>query len=130
MTLAPDEPDTNFDQMCQGGIINGCQLAGEATLETGYSAGQRGSVSRTRTYDRAINSRLLYQLSYHGIAEGAGIADIDRGSSPIVPPSGEFSALSVLREGHKKRRETSSRQRRWVMVGVSKEDKVTIARIG
>ncbi len=25
-----------------------------------------GSASRTRTYDRAINSRLLYQLSYRG----------------------------------------------------------------
>ena len=27
-----------------------------------------GSASRTRTYDRAINSRLLYQLSYRGTA--------------------------------------------------------------
>ena len=26
-----------------------------------------GSLSRTRTYDPAINSRLLYQLSYQGI---------------------------------------------------------------
>jgi hypothetical protein len=30
-----------------------------------------GSRSRTRTYDRAINSRLLYQLSYPGPAGGA-----------------------------------------------------------
>ena len=30
-----------------------------------------GSRSRTRTYDRAINSRLLYQLSYPGTAERA-----------------------------------------------------------
>ena len=29
-----------------------------------------GSASRTRTYDRAINSRLLYQLSYRGTAKG------------------------------------------------------------
>lgn len=34
-----------------------------------------GSVSRTRTCDRAINSRLLYQLSYHGIAGKGGIAE-------------------------------------------------------
>lgn len=34
----------------------------------GISNKSSGSVSRTRTYDRAINSRLLYQLSYHGTA--------------------------------------------------------------
>ena len=28
-----------------------------------------GSLSRTRTYDRSVNSRLLYQLSYQGIME-------------------------------------------------------------
>ncbi len=28
---------------------------------------ENGSRSRTRTYDRAINSRLLYQLSYSGL---------------------------------------------------------------
>ncbi|CAN0579464.1 unnamed protein product, partial [Ectocarpus sp. 12 AP-2014] len=28
--------------------------------------GKIGSPSRTRTYDPAINSRLLYQLSYRG----------------------------------------------------------------
>src|SRR5690606_16116558 len=28
--------------------------------------GENGSASRTRTYDPAINSRLLYQLSYRG----------------------------------------------------------------
>jgi hypothetical protein len=27
-----------------------------------------GSLSRTRTCDRSINSRLLYQLSYQGLA--------------------------------------------------------------
>ncbi len=32
--------------------------------------GARGSRSRTRTYDRAINSRLLYQLSYSGSLRG------------------------------------------------------------
>ena len=30
-----------------------------------------GSPSRTRTYDRSVNSRLLYQLSYRGMY-GAG----------------------------------------------------------
>ena len=29
---------------------------------------KHGSLSRTRTYDRSVNSRLLYQLSYQGIA--------------------------------------------------------------
>ena len=29
-----------------------------------------GSRSRTRTYDKAVNSRLLYQLSYPGSAGG------------------------------------------------------------
>ena len=41
-----------------------------------------GSASRTRTYDRAINSRLLYQLSYRGSAESGSIADHRAGSSP------------------------------------------------
>src|SRR5690606_12512453 len=30
------------------------------------SLGKFGSASRTRTYDPAVNSRLLYQLSYRG----------------------------------------------------------------
>ena len=29
---------------------------------------KHGSLSRTRTYDRSVNSRLLYQLSYQGMA--------------------------------------------------------------
>ena len=29
-----------------------------------------GSLSRTRTYDRSVNSRLLYRLSYQGIKAG------------------------------------------------------------
>ena len=38
---------------------------------------ERGSPGRTRTCDPAINSRLLYQLSYRGSgnAEGAGYYD-------------------------------------------------------
>ena len=28
---------------------------------------QKGSPDRTRTYDKAVNSRLLYQLSYRGL---------------------------------------------------------------
>ena len=34
---------------------------------TGMCAGVRGSPSRTRTYDLAVNSRVLYQLSYRGM---------------------------------------------------------------
>ena len=29
---------------------------------------ENGSSSRTRTYDRSVNSRLLYQLSYRGMS--------------------------------------------------------------
>lgn len=32
---------------------------------------ESGSPSRARTYDKAINSRLLYQLSYRGTLGGA-----------------------------------------------------------
>lgn len=41
-----------------------------------------GSPSRTRTYDKAINSRLLYQLSYHGSARGVGIAQPGPDANP------------------------------------------------
>ena len=34
-------------------------------------------MSRTRTYDRAINSRLLYQLSYRGTLTGRRIIKAD-----------------------------------------------------
>lgn len=37
-----------------------------------------GSPSRTRTYDKPVNSRLLYQLSYRGIGWGS-----------LTPPRGE-----------------------------------------
>ena len=33
---------------------------------TAWPTGQNGSSSRTRTYDRSVNSRLLYRLSYRG----------------------------------------------------------------
>ena len=29
---------------------------------------ENGSPGRTRTYDKSVNSRLLYQLSYRGLA--------------------------------------------------------------
>ena len=38
---------------------------------TAWPTGQNGSSSRTRTYDRSVNSRLLYRLSYRGMY-GAG----------------------------------------------------------
>ena len=34
---------------------------------TAWPTGQNGSSSRTRTYDRSVNSRLLYRLSYRGM---------------------------------------------------------------
>ena len=40
-----------------------------------YSVDNPGSRSRTRTYDRAINSRLLYQLSYPGPSGARSIAE-------------------------------------------------------
>ncbi len=36
----------------------------------GGFANQKSSPGRTRTYDKAVNSRLLYQLSYRGISAG------------------------------------------------------------
>jgi hypothetical protein len=32
----------------------------------------QSSPGRTRTYDKAVNSRLLYQLSYRGMAAATG----------------------------------------------------------
>ena len=32
--------------------------------------GSKSSPGRTRTYDPAVNSRLLYQLSYRGLVNG------------------------------------------------------------
>lgn len=37
-----------------------------------------GSSNWTRTSDQAINSRLLYQLSYRGILSNSGAYNIDR----------------------------------------------------
>ena len=44
-----------------------------------------GSLSRTRTYDRAINSRLLYQLSYQGSPRGVPIPPLPPERKPIRP---------------------------------------------
>ena len=93
--------------------------------------GKSGSASRTRTCDRAINSRLLYQLSYRGTAGDGGIArPAFRFKRQIAPtaenPLWQTSELWIAAPPRKhaprkeKRRETSSRRRRWVMVGVSK----------
>ena len=41
-----------------------------------------GSRSRTRTYDKAVNSRLLYQLSYPGSA-GRPYSEPGRGWEPL-----------------------------------------------
>ncbi len=50
--------------------------------------GENGSPSRARTYDKAINSRLLYQLSYRGtfvvnVLGGRVIALCSRRASPL-----------------------------------------------
>ena len=51
-------------------------------LSTFFSSTLNGSGSRTRTYDPAVNSRLLYQLSYTGInGRGGRIRTCD----PLVP---------------------------------------------
>src|SRR5579875_3009871 len=54
---------------------------------------ERGSLSRTRTCDRSINSRLLYRLSYQGIAPRAvrghitSLRRLCKGKSPAPPLS-------------------------------------------
>src|SRR5580692_6726427 len=48
---------------------------------------ENGSRSRTRTYDRAINSRLLYQLSYPGLARAPiapGLAGVKTRGRPAL----------------------------------------------
>lgn len=49
-----------------------------------------GSRSRTRTYDPAINSRLLYQLSYSGSAVGDRILNL---GSVVKPLEEDFSHM-------------------------------------
>ena len=46
-------------------VVDGKPLDPE-TIEFIEILGWSGSPSRTRTYDLAINSRVLYQLSYRG----------------------------------------------------------------
>ena len=43
------------------------EAAVKSLRATGWLPATFSSLSRTRTYDPAINSRLLYQLSYQGI---------------------------------------------------------------
>ncbi len=87
-----------------------------------YTEGS-GSQSRTRTYDRAVNSRLLYQLSYLGsvwpdpIAEArAGRKGATRRRSQIPPGDGQTARArpdrwpSVARDW---------RERAWSRAGVS-----------
>ncbi len=50
----------------QGIYAQPCTVVGAGISDSG----KNGSASRTRTYDRAINSRLLYQLSYRGSPVG------------------------------------------------------------
>lgn len=56
---------------------------------------QDGSPSRTRTYDRAINSRLLYQLSYRG-SRGRYITGFP-GCNP--PVENLFNVVGATTEG-------------------------------
>ncbi len=44
------------------------RLAGQKVARVAMVGILNGSPSRTRTYDLAINSRVLYQLSYRGMA--------------------------------------------------------------
>ncbi len=62
----------------------------------GGSRVANGSRSRTRTYDRAINSRLLYQLSYSGSPDGP-YRPAGRGGKP---PEGlrDYGAAASCRE--------------------------------
>ncbi|MEY2726361.1 MAG: hypothetical protein RLZZ458_2228 [Planctomycetota bacterium] len=53
------DPTKNAERDTLGVLVN--QTVGESSL-TGFS-----SSGRTRTYDPAVNSRLLYQLSYRGM---------------------------------------------------------------
>ena len=54
------------------------------TVEMSKNIEKTGSPGKTRTCDKAVNSRLLYQLSY-------------RGSKPQEPEDGSFTILPNFR---------------------------------
>ena len=67
---------------CLNRLTNGPEMVTHPRLERGtpwlkvrcsanWASESSGSSSRTRTYDRSVNSRLLYRLSYRGMY-GAG----------------------------------------------------------
>src|SRR5262245_39576406 len=63
-----------------------------------------GSASRTRTYDPAVNSRLLYQLSYRGTrsaskgsARVAGLVLLAKHKFPLVDDQAEASPRGPAR---------------------------------
>jgi hypothetical protein len=52
--------------------MQACQRTGQSlAASVFFGVEESGSPSRARTYDKAINSRLLYQLSYRGTLGGA-----------------------------------------------------------
>ena len=65
--------------------ISGVSIQGQdwaRAAETGQIERESGSGGRTRTYDQAVNSRPLYQLSYAGThARSIGA---DRGTGGII----------------------------------------------
>ena len=70
------------------------RAAPSPALHRFYEVEESGSPSRARTYDKAINSRLLYQLSYRGTREGARYTATLRSCKPLMPI--ECSKLQII----------------------------------
>ena len=58
-----------------------------------------GSASRTRTYDRAINSRLLYQLSYRGTAKPSLANPLSLSNLESHPAEKKLAEHKMFRRG-------------------------------
>jgi hypothetical protein len=86
---APRRPDYRPERLWRraaGRTDRSCPIVREAG-----AVGRGGSLSRTRTCDRSINSRLLYQLSYQGSRFFA------TAYNKPAPPLQSAAAASVLR---------------------------------
>ena len=87
-TMQYGEPFTHTGGRCIDSMIVGPGHSSPAT----WHRLEPSSPSRTRTYDRAVNSRLLYQLSYRGSMKAGPfhrpMTDKDRG---LLKPTSDSS---------------------------------------
>ena len=82
-----------------------------------------GSPGRTRTCDKSVNSRLLYQLSYRGMRRRMAAIRRGRGSIKLAPQPARPAGRSKKEPG-------GGRALSVVMVGCLQEDAATVRRYG